>query len=105
NHWEANSDLPSYLSESGVPGIQGIDTRALVRHLRSRGTMRAVLRFSGAGGFKTAELETLKSLAATVTELSHKSLVAEVSGAGAAALETGPPSAPRVAVIDYGIKQ
>ncbi|MBO0706475.1 MAG: carbamoyl phosphate synthase small subunit, partial [Candidatus Dormibacteraeota bacterium] len=35
--------LDGYLSEQGIPGIAGIDTRALTRHLRRNGTLRAVL--------------------------------------------------------------
>src|SRR5690606_3969463 len=39
--WRANQSLEEYLKEWKIPGIQGIDTRALTRHLRERGTMRA----------------------------------------------------------------
>jgi carbamoyl-phosphate synthase small subunit len=104
HHWEARTDLSAYLSEHGVPGIQGIDTRALVRGLRSRGTMRAVLRLAGAQGFAPAALDRLRAEAARVTELSDKVVVGEVSGAGAAAIESVEPRAPRVTVVDYGLK-
>jgi carbamoyl-phosphate synthase small subunit len=39
----ATGTLQDYLHQSGVPGIHGLDTRALVRHIRSRGAMRAVI--------------------------------------------------------------
>ena len=35
NH-RATEGLDRYLREAGVPGIQGIDTRALVRHIRDK---------------------------------------------------------------------
>ena len=41
--WRASGDLDAYLKKWKVPGIQGIDTRALTKHLRSRGAMRACL--------------------------------------------------------------
>ena len=41
--WRANQGLPQYLRERGIPGVSEIDTRALTRHIRSRGAMRAVL--------------------------------------------------------------
>ncbi len=42
NH-RAGGDLDSYLKERGTPGIEGIDTRALTRHIREAGALRAVL--------------------------------------------------------------
>jgi carbamoyl-phosphate synthase small subunit len=43
SNWRATQDLHLYLNQHGIPGISEIDTRALTRHIRSRGTMRAVL--------------------------------------------------------------
>jgi carbamoyl-phosphate synthase small subunit len=41
--WRASGELNRYLVEAGVVGISEIDTRALTRHLRSRGAMRGVI--------------------------------------------------------------
>lgn len=41
SHWQSESTLDEQLLSQGVVGIQGIDTRALTRHLRERGAMRA----------------------------------------------------------------
>lgn len=38
HHWNASRSLGEWLAADGVPGIHGIDTRALTRHLRERGT-------------------------------------------------------------------
>ncbi len=43
SNWRADSDLATYLKTHGIQGIQGIDTRALTRHLRTRGAMRACI--------------------------------------------------------------
>ena len=44
--WRATGSLQAKLEEQGIVGIAGIDTRALVRHLRTRGSMKAGI-FSG----------------------------------------------------------
>jgi carbamoyl-phosphate synthase small subunit len=41
--WRADASLQAYLREHGIPGIQGIDTRALTRRLRVRGALRGCL--------------------------------------------------------------
>jgi carbamoyl-phosphate synthase small subunit len=41
--WRAEEPLGDYLAQHGIPGIQCIDTRALVRHLRDAGSQEAVL--------------------------------------------------------------
>lgn len=46
SNWRSEVDLESALKVQGVVGIQGIDTRALTRHLRDRGAMRVGI-FSG----------------------------------------------------------
>ena len=48
SNWRADETAQEFLTASGVPVISEIDTRALVRHLRSRGVMRGVLSATGA---------------------------------------------------------
>ncbi len=43
SNWRADETAQKFLTDSGVPVISGIDTRRLVRHLRSRGVMRGAL--------------------------------------------------------------
>ncbi|MGH2459969.1 MAG: carbamoyl-phosphate synthase domain-containing protein, partial [Chloroflexota bacterium] len=43
SNWNAAEPLDRYLKRGGIPGLRDVDTRALVRHLRARATMRAVL--------------------------------------------------------------
>jgi len=43
NHYLSTKTLHEYLAESGIPGISGVDTRAITRKLRSAGVMRGVI--------------------------------------------------------------
>ena len=43
SNWRSGGRLQDLLDEKGVPGISGLDTRALTRHLRDRGVMRGCL--------------------------------------------------------------
>lgn len=103
NHWEASGDLSSYLAEAGVPGLEGVDTRALVRRLRVRGALRGLIRLAGPSGFDGPTLERLRQEAGTVQSLSDQVVVGEVSGAGGAAASAG-ADRPRIVVLDYGLK-
>ncbi|KRF04603.1 carbamoyl phosphate synthase small subunit [Arthrobacter sp. Soil782] len=46
SNWRSEKSLDVELTEQGVVGIQGVDTRAITRHLRERGAMKAGI-FSG----------------------------------------------------------
>ena len=46
SNWRSENDLESELIKQGIVGIQGVDTRAITRHLRDRGAMKVGL-FSG----------------------------------------------------------
>ena len=43
SNWRSEMSLDEYLKKYDIPGIQGIDTRALTRHLRTLGAMKACL--------------------------------------------------------------
>jgi len=43
SNWRSTKTLDEFLKEHGVMGIQGIDTRALTRHIREKGSQQAVL--------------------------------------------------------------
>jgi carbamoyl-phosphate synthase small subunit len=46
SNWRSENDLEAELISQGIVGIQGVDTRAMTRHLRDRGAMRVGI-FSG----------------------------------------------------------
>jgi carbamoyl-phosphate synthase small subunit len=43
SNWRSEMSLDEYLKKYDIPGVQRIDTRALTRHLRTRGAMKACL--------------------------------------------------------------
>ena len=43
SNWRAKETIDSYLKKNNVVGIQGIDTRALTKHLRDNGAMNGVI--------------------------------------------------------------
>ncbi|PKN94847.1 MAG: carbamoyl phosphate synthase small subunit [Chloroflexi bacterium HGW-Chloroflexi-6] len=47
SNWRASLDLAAWMAQHGVPGISGVDTRALTRKLRDGGTMKAALSTKG----------------------------------------------------------
>ncbi|KZS56691.1 glutamine-hydrolyzing carbamoyl-phosphate synthase small subunit [Mycobacterium ostraviense] len=103
SNWRATGTLEDELIRQHIVGIAGIDTRAVVRHLRSRGSMKAGV-FSGESLAEPAEL--LERVRAQEPMLGAD-LAGEVSTDGAYVVEPeGPPGLPRftVAAIDLGIK-
>src|ERR1039458_6085380 len=47
SNWRADSSLAEYLKKNGIPGIQGIDTRALTKKLRVRGALNGFISTEG----------------------------------------------------------
>src|SRR3954447_12767674 len=76
SNFRSQLSLDSYLREHGVIGLEGIDTRALVRRLRVRGAMMGVL--------STADLDSasLVHKARTCPNIVGRDLVREVVPAG-----------------------
>jgi carbamoyl-phosphate synthase small subunit len=97
SNWRADADLDDYLRRHGVPGIAGIDTRRLTRHLRDAGAL------PGAFGPVTtsADEATLKQAAADEPGTNGVDLVATVTTAEAYTVGAGPR---RILAYDFGIK-
>jgi len=94
NH-RATASLPEYLAGWDVPLVEGIDTRALTRRLRSRGAMR--------GGISSVERDPSRLLARV---RAHPSLVGLDLATEAAAPSgpNGPGAAVRIVLVDGGAK-
>ena len=71
--WRSRESLQCYLERHGVPGIAGIDTRALVRRLRTAGAMNGVLVHG------QASEEELCARAAALPSMAGRNLVDEVT--------------------------
>jgi carbamoyl-phosphate synthase small subunit len=118
SNYRSSRSLDAYLRDAGIVGLEGIDTRALVRRIRVHGAMTGVL--------STVELDDAKLIkkARSSPDIVGRDLVQEVMpdcsaewnerlsslGAGfrtRSAMTFSPPSgehAPHVVAIDYGMK-
>jgi carbamoyl-phosphate synthase small subunit len=77
NH-RATLGLLEYLAQAGIVGIEGVDTRALTRHLRTHGAMRGAI----VGGPDELDLEELIARVKQSPSLVGRDLVQEVTGPG-----------------------
>jgi carbamoyl-phosphate synthase small subunit len=100
SNWRAKRSLDDELVAQGVVGISGIDTRALTRHLRERGSMRAGI-FSGEA--IAAETELLARVQAQ-PHMKGASLYEEVATQEAYVVPAVGEKRFTVAAIDLGIK-
>jgi carbamoyl-phosphate synthase small subunit len=92
--WRATDDLDAFLRRTGVPGIAGVDTRRLTRHIRDAGAMP--------GAFGTADEATLRAAAAAEPGTDGVDLVAQVTTTEPYTHGQGPR---RVVAYDFGIKR
>lgn len=88
----------SWLNANGIPGIAGVDTRALVRHIRTAGSMR--------GGIFTADVSVNEARERIAAEPSMvgRDLAREVTIAKPTIFE-GEGDGPRIVALDTGIKR
>ncbi|MGF2944185.1 glutamine-hydrolyzing carbamoyl-phosphate synthase small subunit, partial [Mycobacterium sp. Lab-001] len=100
SNWRATGTLEDELVRQHVVGIAGIDTRAAVRHLRSRGSMKAGV-FSGAALAEPAEL--IERVVGQPSMLGAD-LAGEVSTPQAYVVEAQGTHRFTVAALDLGIK-
>ncbi|HWF68418.1 MAG TPA: glutamine-hydrolyzing carbamoyl-phosphate synthase small subunit [Mycobacterium sp.] len=100
SNWRATGTLQDELVRQHVVGIAGIDTRAVVRHLRSRGSMKAGV-FSGAA---LADPDELVARVRGQQPMLGADLAGEVSTAAEYIVEAEGPQRFTVAAIDLGIK-
>ncbi len=94
----ANGSLQDYLVANNIVAIEGVDTRALVSHVRTRGAMNCIISSA------ISDIEELKNMLAQVPDMDGLELASQVSTKEA--YEMGDTnSAIRIAVMDYGVKQ
>ncbi len=114
SNWRSEMTLGAYLERAGVVGIEGIDTRALVRHIRTHGAQEAVI------SSVTLDDAVLVARARASPGLVGRDLVKEVTCAEPYGWELGDwqlgsgyrrltkeemRDAPAIVALDYGIKR
>jgi carbamoyl-phosphate synthase small subunit len=100
SNWRATGTLEDELVRQHIVGIAGIDTRAVVRHLRTRGSMKAGV-FSGPA---LADADVLVSRVRGQESMLGADLAGQVSTDGEYVVEPDGPHRFAVAAIDLGIK-
>ncbi|MGH2349598.1 MAG: glutamine-hydrolyzing carbamoyl-phosphate synthase small subunit [bacterium] len=93
SHYLSGERLDAFLRRYEVRGLEGIDTRRLVRHLRTHGLQRGVIADDGGAG--------AVARARAVPALHEQDLVGQVSRRAPAVLSG---EGPRIAVLDCGVK-
>ena len=106
SNWRSTGTLSDLLEARGVPGIAGIDTRALTRHLRDRGVMRGCL------SAVDLEPDSLVEKARSSPRMEGLALADRVTcerpyawtESGPAPMASVDESKPHVVVMDFGVK-
>jgi carbamoyl-phosphate synthase small subunit len=114
SNWRSESTLKDYLKMANIPGIEGIDTRALTRHIRVKGAMR------GAISTSITDPDQLVKVALNSPDMKGMDLVKYVTCKRAMLWQNGKPveiegglenftwplnnGKLRVVAIDYGVK-
>jgi len=117
SHWQSTRTLHEFLLAYGIPGISGIDTRALTRHLRSIGVMLGILSSEMTMEEASEELKRLPRYDSVdfVHQVSTQKIYEWQSNAPATANLISSPlkgedkgegeaKQSHIAVIDYGLK-
>lgn len=94
----ADGSLEAYLQANNIVCIEGVDTRALVTHVRQKGAMNCII------SSNNLDVEDLKTQLAAVPDMSGLELASVVSTDKP--YTVGDENAPiRIAVLDYGTKK
>lgn len=112
SNWRSSISVPEYLQQHGIVAIEGVDTRALVRHLRDNGAQKGIV------STETLDLDQLRAMMDAAPSLVGQNFVETVSCAGvytfsAANLPAShsfadapaPAARHRVVAYDCGIKR
>lgn len=94
----ADQSIQTYFEEEKLVGISDVDTRAIVRHIRNKGAMNAII------SSETTDIDALKAQLAKVPSMDGLELASKVSTKET--YELGNPHADiRIAVLDFGVKR
>lgn len=95
---QAKGSLDDYLKKQNIVAVEGVDTRALVTHIRSKGAMNCII------SSEIFDAEALKNKLQEVPDMDGLELASIVSTK--LAYELGDSSSPiKIAVLDYGTKR
>jgi carbamoyl-phosphate synthase small subunit len=91
--------LATLLRGSGIPALAGVDTRALARHLRQTGCLRAIITEPG-----ETDPESARSAALAVPRWEDQDFVGQVSPAEVTDIGDPSEGGPLIGIVDFGLK-
>lgn len=110
SNWQNQDSLSDYLKANKIVGLEGIDTRALVRHIRTEGAMKGIISSEGLSAAKLKEKlkkypglvdrDIVKDVTVKKPYHWHEGVKDIITGQ-----EQKPPVKYKVVAFDYGIKQ
>jgi carbamoyl-phosphate synthase small subunit len=116
SNWRSDEEAGAFLANAGIPIVSDLDTRSLVRHLRSRGVMRGVL--SAAPSISARDAQKLVEKARSIPSMAGLDLASRVSTperyhwtksvescSPSEVLAAAPEPRFNVVAYDFGIKQ
>jgi carbamoyl-phosphate synthase small subunit len=95
---QADLSIQDYLEKENVVSIADVDTRAIVRHIRSKGAMNAII------SSEVLDIAVLEKMLLEVPPMEGLELASKVSTASSYCLGN-PDASYRVAVLDFGVKK
>jgi carbamoyl-phosphate synthase small subunit len=98
SNWRAEETLDAYLKRWNIPAIEHIDTRALVRHIRDKGAMRACLS-SG-----DLDVESLLNKARQSPDMANRELAGYVTTPESYGVESAGAEKYHLVCYDFGVK-
>ena len=106
SHALSRGTLHDYLTSQGVPGLSGVDTRALTRKLRTHGVMMGALAVDIAPEEALTRLREGPQYSATdfVRQISTEAPYQWRDAPAPLAMNPGPETPSRIVVTDYGVK-
>ncbi len=109
SNWRNKNSLSDYLKANNVVGLEGVDTRALVKHIRTEGAMRGIVSSDGLSISKLKEKlnkypglidsDIVKDVTVKKPYRWHRATVDVLTGR-----ERNPPVKFKVVAFDFGIK-
>ncbi len=98
SRYQATDSLDAYLKANNITAIEGVDTRALVAHIRTKGAMNCII------SSEITDIDILKAQLAKVPDMDGLELASIVSTNEEYELGS-PDAAIKVAVLDFGVKR
>jgi carbamoyl-phosphate synthase small subunit len=100
SNWRSTGGLTEYLTKHGIPGLMGVDTRALTLHLRSKGVVRGLI-------LPAEEKAKATELLQALPPFEGRDLIGEVSTTKPYVWKSKGKEGPhryRVVALDFGVK-